>query len=392
MARHVFHFSIAMLVLTATLLACTGKTDPGPIPAPTASSAAGKAPVAVVTVPARQGDLDVVLEAIGSVTALASVEVKAQTTGVITQVHVREGQFVQAGQLLFTLDARADEANVARLDAQMARNKALLADAQRQLARSRDLVARNFISQGALDTNQAQVDAQSANLAADRAALAAAKLALAYNRVHAPAAGRLGAITVYPGTVVQANQTTLVTVTQLDPINVSFNLPQRALPGVLAGLQDGAANAVQVSLPEGRGTRTGRVHFVDNMVDAATGTVKVRARFTNPDGALWPGSFVTAALVSKTLQGAVLVPTAAIIQSTRGSIVYLAVKDKAVLRPVKVLAAQGEESAVTGVNAGDMVVLDGRQNLRPDTPVTSVTPAAKRAASSASPVPPASSP
>lgn len=385
MTRHVFHFSIAMLVLTATLLACTGKTDPGPIPAPTASSAAGKAPVAVVTVPARQGDLEVVLEAIGSVTALSSVEVKAQTTGVITQVHVREGQFVQAGQLLFTLDARADEANVARLGAQMVRSAALLADAQRQLARSRDLIARNFISQGALDTNQAQVDAQGASLAADRAALAAAKLALAYNRVHAPAAGRLGAITVYPGTVVQANQTTLVSVTQLDPINVSFNLPQRALPDVLAG-----ANVVNIRLPEGRGTRTGRVHFVDNMVDAATGTVKVRARFANPDGALWPGSFVTAALVSQTLKDAVLVPTAAIIQSTRGSIVYLAVKDKAVLRPVKVLAAQGEESAVTGIAAGDMVVLDGRQNLRQDTPITvraPVAPVAQRAASSASPVP-----
>ncbi len=365
MARYVF---LPMLVLAATLLACTGKTDPGPIPASAASSAAGKAPVAVVTVQARQGDLEVVLEAIGTVTALASVEVKAQTTGVVTQVHVREGQFVQAGQLLFTLDARADEANVARLGAQVARSAALLADAQRQLARSRDLIARNFISQGALDTNQAQVDAQSASLAADRAALAAAKLALAYNRVHAPAAGRLGAITIYPGTVVQANQTTLVTVTQLDPINVSFNLPQRALANVLAG-----ADVVHIRLPEGRGTRTGRVHFFDNMVDAATGTVKVRARFANPDGALWPGSFVTAALVAQTLKDAVLVPTAAIIQSTRGSIVYLAVKDKAVLRPVKVLAAQGEESAVTGIAAGDMVVLDGRQNLRPDTPIAQRT-------------------
>lgn len=377
MARRVFHFSIAMLVLAATLLACTGKTDS--VQTPT-----GKAPVAVVTVPARQGDLEVVLEAVGTVTALASVELKAQTTGVITQVHVREGQFVQAGQLLFTLDARADEANVARLDAQVARSAALLSDAQRQLARSRDLIARNFISQGALDTNQAQVDAQSASLAADRAALAAAKLALAYNRVHAPAAGRLGAITVYPGTVVQANQTTLVTVTQLDPINVSFNLPQRALPGVLAG-----ADVVHIRLPEGRGTRAGRVFFVDNMVDAATGTVKLRARFANPDTALWPGAFVTAALVAQTLKDAVLVPTAAIIQSTRGSIVYLAVKDtkadKAVLRPVKVLAAQGEESAVTGIAAGDMVVLDGRQNLRPDTPITvrtPVAPVAQRAASS----------
>lgn len=381
MAQRVF---LPMLVLAATLLACTGKNDPGPLPTGSTVQAASKAPVAVVTVPARQGDLEVVLEANGNVTALSSVEVKAQTTGVVTQVHVREGQFVQAGQLLFTLDARADEANVAKLGAQVARSEALLSDAQRQLARSRDLIAKNFISQGALDTNQTQVEAQSASLAADRAALAAAKVALAYNRVHAPAAGRLGAITVYPGTVAQANQTPLVTVTQLDPINVSFSLPQRALADVLAGLQNDAAsaNTVKVSLPEGQGTRTGRVHFVDNMVDAATGTIKVRARFANPDGALWPGSFVNTTLVAQTLKDAVLVPTAAIIQSTRGSIVYLSVKDKAALRPVKVLATQGEESAVTGVNIGDMVVLDGRQNLRPDTPITVRTPVAQRAASS----------
>ncbi len=389
MARHIFHGSIATLLLTTTLLACTGKNDPGLMPIGSVVQAAGKAPVAVTTVAARQGNLDVMLEAIGTVTALSSVDVKAQTTGVVSQVHVREGQFVQAGQLLFTLDPRVDEANVAKLGAQVVRDEALLADAQRQLARNRDLVARNFISQGALDTNQAQVDAQNATLAADRAALAAAKLALAYNRVHAPAAGRLGAITVYPGTVVQANQTTLVTVTQLDPINISFNLPQRALANVLTSLQDGTAstNIVKISLPEGQGTRTGRLFFVDNAMDAATGTVKVRARFANPDGALWPGAFVTTTLVSQTLKDAVLVPTAAIIQGTRGSIVYLAVKDKAVLRPIKVLATQGDESAVTGIKAGDMVVLDGRQNLRQDTAITVLTPVAQRTASPASSAP-----
>jgi RND family efflux transporter MFP subunit len=373
--------SLNILAACVLLVACGDKADSAPTagassatapasaPAQAASGRAGGAPVAVTTVAARKRDLDVTLEAIGTVVPLASVDVKPQTNSVVTRVHVQEGQFVKAGDLLFTLDPRPDEANVAKMRAQMVKDEAMLADAQRQLVRSRDLMAKNFISQGALDTAQAQVDAQQANLVADKAALEAAQLALSYISVRATSPGRLGAVNVFPGSVVQANLTAMVTVTQLDPINIGFSLPQRNLDAVLAGLKSGGV-PVYAQLPESKGNLQGRLQFVDNAVDAATGTIKVKARFDNRDNKLWPGAFVKTNLVSQTLKDAVVIPTTAIIQSARGSIVYVADKGKAALRPVKVVAAQGEESAVTGVEPGDKVVVEGRQNLRPDMPVS----------------------
>jgi len=391
--------SLQALAACVLLAACGDKADSspataasaaGPANAASAQAAVGRAaggPVSVTTAAARQRDLDVTLEAIGTVTPISSVDVKPQVSSVVTRVHVQEGQFVKAGDLLFTLDPRPDEANVAKVRAQMVKDEAVLADAQRQLARSRDLLAKNFVSQGALDSSQAQVDAQVANLVADKAALDSAQLALSYNSVRASSAGRLGAVSVYPGTAVQANLTTLVTVTQLDPINISFSLPQRNLDVILTGLKAGGI-VVSAKLPESKTELKGRLQFVDNAVDAATGTIKVKARFDNRDSKLWPGAFVNTTLNSYTLKDAVVIPTTAIIQTARGSIVYVADKGKAALRPVKVLAAQGEESAVTGVVAGDKVVLEGRQNLRPDVPVverfSEGTKPARAAASSAS--------
>jgi RND family efflux transporter MFP subunit len=174
----------------------------------------------------------------------------------------------------------------------------------------------------------------------------------------------------------------LVTITQLDPVNISFNLPQRNLDAVLEGLKSGGVT-VSAKLTDAKGDVKGRLQFVDNAVDAATGTIKVKARFDNRDSKLWPGAFVKTTLLSHTLKDAVVVPTTAIIQSTRGSIVYVIDNGKAILRPVKLVASQGDESAVTGVSAGDKIVLEGRQNLRPDTPVTERTPGPGGAASSA---------
>jgi RND family efflux transporter MFP subunit len=343
----------------------------------------GGAPVSVTTYLAKQRDFDVVLDAIGTVTPLSSVDVKPQVSSIITQVHVQEGQFVRAGERLFTLDTRPDETNVAKMRAQLAKDEAMLADARRQLARGRDLLAKNFVSQGALDTSQTQVETQLAAVAADRAAIDAALVALSYTSVKAPGPGRLGAISVFPGTSVQANQTLLVTITQLDPISISFNMPQRNLGVVLAGLKAGGAT-VNARLPDDKTQLSGKLQFVDNVVDAATGTVKVRARFANADAKLWPGAFVKVTLVADTLKDAVVIPTAAVIQSTRGAIVYVAEKGKAALRPVQVLASQGEEIAVTGVAAGDRVVIEGRQNLRPESPLVERTPDARAPARAAS--------
>jgi len=363
----------AAALMCLGLLAGCGKTGPAATTtatksASTATSTAGP-PISVTTVAARQRDLPVELEATGTVVPVTSVEVRPQVTSAITAVHVKEGQFVRAGDLLFTLDSRADEANVARLRAQMSKDEAALADAQRQLTRSRDLLAQKFVSQGAVDTNQSLVDAQAALVAADRAAIDAARVALAYGRVTAPSAGRVGAVVVYPGSSVQANQTTLVTITQLDPIDVSFNVPQRDLGDVLAALKEGGA-VVTAALPESRSTVSGRLQFVDNAVDAASGTVKVKARFDNADSKLWPGAFVKATLKVRTLKDAVTVPQAAVIQNAKGTIVYVVEDGKAVQRPVQVLAVDGDDAAVSGVKVGEKIVLDGRQNLRPGAAVT----------------------
>ncbi len=387
---------LEVVAVVSLLAACGNKAEGvvGPSSAASVPSTPGRAldaPVAVTTYQAKQRDFDVALNAIGTVTPLSSVDVKPQTTSLVTRVHVKEGQFVKAGELLFTLDSRSDEANVAKVRAQMAKDQAVLADAQRQLARSRDLLAQSFVSQGALDSSQAQVDAQLANLVADRAALDAARLSLSYNSVRAPAAGRLGAISVFHGTSVQANQTALATITQLDPINISFSLPQRNLESVLAGLKSGGA-AVSATLPEGKGVVKGKLQFVDNAVDAATGTIKVKAVFENRENKLWPGAFVNIALISDTIKDAVVIPTAAIIQSTRGTVVYVADKGKAVLRPIKVLASRGEETAVTGVAADDRVVLEGRQNLRPDSTLMERKPGGANAPATAPVSAPASAP
>jgi RND family efflux transporter MFP subunit len=360
----------AALVLAAVLAGCSKESAPpaaaasGAAPASGAATGAG-APVSVSSVRAVAKNVDVMLEATGMISALNSVDIRPQVSSVITQVNIREGQFVKAGQLLFTLDARTDEVNLAKAKAQLARDQAALGDAQRQLARSRELLAQGFISQGAVDTNQTQVDTQQAVVTADKAAIQAALVGLSYNRIVAPAAGRAGAINVYAGSTVQPAGAALVTITQLDPIAVSFSLPQRHLNDALQTLRSGGGKVVAV-LPEARGEVVGKLQFVDNLVDANSGTVKVKAQFDNAKEALWPGGFVTVRLAVRTLKDAIVVPQAAVIQGPRGSIVYTIDGDnKAVSKRVDVLYAQGPDAVASGVAAGDRVVVDGRQNLRP---------------------------
>lgn len=334
-------------------------------PAASAASGAGGPPVAVSLVPAERRDVPVLLEATGTVTALNSVDVRPQISSVVTKVHIREGQFVKAGEPLFTLDSRSDEANLGKAQAQLQKDLAALADAQRQLARSKELFAQNFISQGAVDTNQALVDSAQAVVAADKAAIDAARVALSYSRIAAPQAGRIGQVTIVPGSYVQPAGTAMVTITQLDPIAVGFNLPQRNLADALAALRDGSGS-VQAVLPEGRGTLTGKLQFVDNTVDAATGTVRVKAMFDNREQKLWPGAFVGVKLAVQTLKGAVVVPQAAIVQSPRGRVVFVVeAGNRVAAKPVEIVYAAGNDAVVTGLAGGERVVLDGRQNVRP---------------------------
>jgi RND family efflux transporter MFP subunit len=348
------------------------------------SGAAGSGAISVSTSRAQKKNVDVVLETTGTVAALNTVDVRSQVSSIITKVNIREGQFVKAGELLFTLDSRNDDVNVAKARAQLAKDEAAFADAQRQLARSKDLMAQNFISQAAVDTNQTLVDSQKSVVAASRAAIDAAQVALSYNRIVAPSSGRAGAINVFAGTTVQPGGAVLVTITQLDPIAVAFNLPQRNLNDALQALRGGGGK-VSAVLPEKRGTIVGKLQFVDNVVDPNSGTVRVKAQFDNASDTLWPGAFVTIQFAARTLNDAIVVPQAAVIPGPRGTIVYVVdAQNKATARPVEVLYAAGLDAVVSGVQPGEKVVVDGRQNLRSGTLVVerqaSPAPAAASAA------------
>ncbi|MFL6663831.1 MAG: efflux RND transporter periplasmic adaptor subunit [Rhizobacter sp.] len=365
------HFGAALALVVA--LAACGRNDAPPVAgagsAPGAAASGAGGPVSVNTVRAEKRDFDVQIEATGTVTAMNSVDVKPQTSSTITKVHFREGDFIRAGQLLFTLDARTDETNVVKAQAQLQKDLASLADAERQLARSKELLAQNFVSQTAVDTNQALVDSQRAVVAADRAAIQAAQVGLSYNRIVAPNSGRAGVVNVFPGTLVQPSSPPLVTITQLDPIAVAFNLAQRDLPDALQALRSGGGKVTAV-LPEGRGALPGKLAFVDNNVDAASGTVKVKAVFDNKTEQLWPGAFVSVKLAVRTLKGAIVVPQAAIVQGARGRVVFVVdAANKATIRPVEVVQSAGTDAVVTGVGVGERVVVDGRQNLRPGSSV-----------------------
>ena len=392
--RHGLNLMLLCGVLCGVLSACSPR-DAAPVPAagaagPSAASgavvgasapagAASAPPVSVTLVRAAARDFTLTLDASGTVTALSSVDVKPQVSAQVLAVHVKEGQFVQRGQPLFTLDARVDQANLKKAEAQLQKDEASLADAKRQLARSQDLLRQNFISQGAVDTSLANVDGQQAVVAADRAAIDAVKAQLSYSRITAPSAGRVGPIAVFVGSSVAPSGAAMLNITQIDPVAVAFNLPQRNLPDALKALSSGSGE-VTALLPDGPaagvggagspGLRKGKLSFVDSAVDATSGTVKVKAVFANTDQALWPGAFVTVKMALQKLPDAIVVPQAAIVQNARGTAVFVSGPGNvAAVRPVKVLAAAGTEAVVSGLKAGERVVLDGRQNVRPGTPL-----------------------
>lgn len=324
----------------------------------------GGSPVTISAVPARKQNVPVTVDANGSVVSLNSVVLHPQTTSTIRQVHIKEGQFVHAGDLLFTLDDRADRANLDRAQAELARDQASLADYERQFKRSTDLVAQNFLSQSALDAVRSQLESQRAAVRASRAAIQSSQVASSYNLIRAPSSGLAGAITVFPGSLVQPS-TALVTITQLNPIAVSFTLPERSLQSLLRAKKAGDV-AVSVIVPEAMTPLRGILSFIDNTVDPQAGTIRVKANFENIAGSLWPGQYVNVRIVVDTLTDAVVIPQAAIITNTLGKQVYIVdAEQKAKPMTVSVLTSFGEQAAVSGLQGGERVIVEGKQNLRP---------------------------
>lgn len=325
----------------------------------------GAQPPAVVNVvsPQRQ-DVPVLRVANGTVTPIRTVDLHPQTTATIRTVHIREGQFVKQGELMFSLDDRADRANQDKAQAQVDRDRASLADLERQYKRSQDLLAQKFLSQSAVDTLRAQVDGARAALQADIAAARAAGVATSYTAIRAPMTGRVGGINVYPGSLVQPT-TSLTTVTQLDPINVAFTLPESSLPALLAAQKRGKV-AVEALPGAGLAPVNGTLSFVDNTVDPAAGTIKVKAEFDNRETTLWPGQYVNTKVTVQTIKDAVVVPQNAIITSAQGTFVYVLEQDKSARQvPVQRVYGFGVDAAVTGLTGSETVITDGKQNVRP---------------------------
>jgi len=330
----------------------------------TAGAPAGNAPPALVTLAtAERQDVPVTVQVNGSVVSLNSVDLRPQVTNTVAAVHVKEGQFVKEGQLLFTLDDRNDQANLARARAQQKRDEATLSDLERQYKRNQELLAQNFISKSAVDATQSQLEAQRAAVAADRAAVQSAQVAFGYATLRAPIAGRIGAVNIYPGTLVQPTLS-LVTITQLDPIAVSFPVPEANLQDLLVAAR--TRSKVEALVSGRKEPLTGVLNFVDNTVDPQIGTVRAKAVFDNADQSLWPGQFVGTRITVRTLSGATVVPAAALMMLSDGASLYVVdAANEAKRRKVQVRYTFGTKVAVSGVEPGEQVVIEGSQNVRP---------------------------
>lgn len=328
-------------------------------------------PTNVGVVLAKKQDYPVKLSANGLVSSLNVVDVRAQVSSVIAKVHIKEGQFVKAGDVLFTLDNRADVVNVQRAQAQLDKEMATLAENQRQLIRSKELFEKKFQSQSTVDSSQTVVLAQQSVVDAAKAAVGVAKVNLSYSKIVAPASGRTGAINVYTGSLVQPSATgsALVTITQVNPIAISFPLPQRDLNAALASMKR-ADSVVFARLPDTNQVLQGKLQFVDNAVDAASGTVKVKAVFDNKDMLLWPGAYANVELSVLTIKDAIVVPQEALIIGARENSVYVIdAEGNAEMRTVKVEYSYGKDAIISGVESGTKIIVEGKQNLRPGMPV-----------------------
>jgi len=324
----------------------------------------GQPPAVVNVVTPQRRDVPVVQLANGTVTPIRTVDLHPQTTATIRQVHIKEGQFVKAGELLFSLDDRADRANQDKAQAQVERDRAQLADIERQYKRSQDLFAQKFIAQSAVDTLRAQVDQARATLQSDSAAARAAGVATSYTAIRAPMSGRVGGIAVYPGSLVQP-ATSLTTITQLDPITIAFTLPESSLPALLAAQKRGKVE-VEATPAAGQAPIIGALSFVDNTVDPAAGTIKVKAEFANRDTTLWPGQYVGTKVTVQTIKDAIVVPQSAIVTNAQGTFVYvLDQAHTARLVPVQRLYAAGLDAAVGGLAGSEQIITEGKQNVRP---------------------------
>lgn len=326
------------------------------------------APMAVATAVAQKQDVHITLNALGTVTPLATVTVRTQINGQLMQIGFQEGQTVQKGDFLAQIDPRPYQAQLEQAEGQLLKDQALLKNAELDRARYETLVKQDSIARQQLDTQTALVRQYQGAVAADQGTVDNAKLNLTYCHITAPNTGRVGLRQVDQGNYVQVGDTNgIVVITQLHPITVIFTLPEDNLPAVAKRLRAGAALDV-TAFDRANTTKlaTGRLATIDNQIDTTTGTFKLRAEFDNSDETLFPNQFVNAQLLVDVLHDQTVVPTAAIQRGAPGTFVYLVSPDSTVsVRPVKLGPTEGERVAIDGGLApGDVVVTDGADRLK----------------------------
>jgi multidrug efflux system membrane fusion protein len=322
--------------------------------------------VTITAATAQKGNIPVYLAAIGTVTPVYTASITSEVTGLVSKVYYKEGQLVRKGEALIDIDARPFEAQLMQAEGALERDTNVLAQAEMDLQRYRDAWARNAIPKQTLDDQEKIVLQDQGTVKNDEGTVQYDKVQVGFCHITSPITGRVGLRLIDPGNVVQANGTNpLVVVTQIEPITVIFTIAEDSLPQVQAQSRKGKKLDV-LALDRAQQTKlaTGKLLTFDNQIDTTTGTVKMRGIFDNKDDALFPNQFVNTKLLVDTQQGVTLIPSAAIQQNGQTSFVYLVQNDTVQIRNIKVGVTDAGQTAVTGINPGDMVATSSFEKLQ----------------------------
>ena len=316
---------------------------------------------------AAEKEMAVQIRAIGNVQPYSKVTIRSQVTGQLVKVHFQEGQEVKRGDLLCTIDPRPAQAALDQAKANLARDEALLENARIEFDREKKLLDSALISQDDFDKARANLDTLKATADADRAAITNAELNLEYTSIRSPVDGVTGNLFIHPGNIVKAPDDSILTINQIHPIYVSFGVPEQELPVIKRELREKPLDVEATFQNMGITAPQGQLSFIDNTVDPTTGTIQLKATYTNEDNALWPGQFVQVAVTLSKRPRAVVVPSPAVQTGQNGDFVYVVKADQTVeMRPVTIGTSRDGETVVeSGLKADETVVTDGQLRLVP---------------------------